>query len=77
MDSTNDLMTLLLHASPHAPSRHPLPPPPRPAAYDFDSSNSAVGNGFMNSIQPYAARRPYMGSAGKCVPAARRCAAML
>ncbi len=72
MDSTNDMVTLLLHAS-----RHPLPPPPRPAAYDFDSSNSAVGNGFMNSIQPYAARRPYMGSAGKCVPAARRCAAML
>jgi hypothetical protein len=33
-------------------------------AYDLDSSNSVVGNDFMNSIQPYAARRPYMAVPG-------------
>ncbi len=29
-------------------------------AYDMDSSNSQVGNSFMNSVQPYAAVKPYM-----------------
>jgi alkaline phosphatase D len=33
-------------------------------AYDLDSWWSSVGNNFMNSIQPYAATVPYMGSAG-------------
>lgn len=33
-------------------------------AYDLDSDNSATGNSFMNSITPYAARFPYMGSPG-------------
>ena len=51
---------------------HPRYPLPLPTAYDFDSGNSAVGNSFMNSIQPYAARRPYMGIAGKCVPFSAR-----
>jgi hypothetical protein len=32
-------------------------------AYDLDSSSSTVGNSFMNSVQPYAAVKPYM-----CVP---------
>ncbi len=33
-------------------------------AYDLDGSKSTTGNAFMNSIQPYAATVPYMGSAG-------------
>ena len=34
-------------------------------AYNFDSGDfSETGNGFMNSIQPYAAIKPYMASPG-------------
>lgn len=33
-------------------------------AYDLDSSSSATGNGFMNAVQPYLARRPVLPSPG-------------
>jgi hypothetical protein len=49
-DSKNNVFDYVIHAGDHA--------------YDLDSSNSQVGNEFMNGIQPYAAVRPYMASPG-------------
>ena len=39
----------------------------------MDSANSETGNGFMRSVEPYAARLPYMGTVGnvRVRPAAR------
>jgi len=34
-------------------------------AYDFDDAGSKTGNGFMNSLQPFAATHPYMPSTSR------------